>query len=159
MTITSHAVAPVVSAPMAPGLSSAGGARHFQVVPVADFNFAVGFSRQPLPKGNSSIAVHNVDGPRIMATDASTQHGHELAKLRPETLVARMVELSPTANSFTGRPRQGPRRYSHAEGARVGRKTITNGVKQTMPGLWPLGGGVGASRKKKVLTPVVTAAV
>ena len=107
------------------------------------------------PTCNSSTAVHNANGPRIMATDASRTHEHELAKLRPETLVAHMVELSPTANSLVGLPRQGQRRCSHVEGARVGRKTITNGVKQTMPGLWPLGGGIGAPRKKKARTPLV----
>lgn len=88
-----------------------------------------------------------------MATDATVAHGRELAKLRPETLVARRAELSPTANSFVGLSLVGHRACSHAEDARVGRKTITNGVKQTMPSLWLLGAGGARTGKKKALLP------
>lgn len=62
------------------------------------FDFAVGFSRQPLPKGNRFAIVTNAGGPGIMATDASIRHGLELAKLRPETLESLKAKLPPTAN-------------------------------------------------------------
>jgi len=64
------------------------------------FDFAVGFSRQPLPKGNRFAIVTNAGGPGIMATDAAIRHGLELAKLRPETLEALKAKLPPTANLF-----------------------------------------------------------
>lgn len=62
------------------------------------FDFAVGFSRQPLPTGNRFAIVTNAGGPGIMATDAAIRHGLELAKLRPETLEALKAKLPPTAN-------------------------------------------------------------
>jgi acetyltransferase len=62
------------------------------------FDFAVGFSRQPLPKGNRFAIVTNAGGPGIMATDAAIRHGLELAKLRPETLESLKAKLPPTAN-------------------------------------------------------------
>ena len=64
------------------------------------FDFAVGFSRQPLPKGNRFAIVTNAGGPGIMATDAAIRHGLELAKLRPETLESLKAKLPPTANLF-----------------------------------------------------------
>ncbi len=64
------------------------------------FDFAVGFSRQPLPKGNRFAIVTNAGGPGIMATDAAIRHGLELAKLRPETLETLKAKLPPTANLF-----------------------------------------------------------
>jgi acetyltransferase len=64
------------------------------------FDFAVGFSRQPLPKGNRFAILTNAGGPGIMATDAAIRHGLELSKLRPETLEALMAKLPPTANIF-----------------------------------------------------------
>ena len=39
------------------------------------FDFAVGFSRQPLPTGNRFAIVTNAGGPGIMATDAAIQIG------------------------------------------------------------------------------------
>jgi hypothetical protein len=63
-------------------------------------DFAVGFSRQPLPKGNRFAIVTNAGGPGIMATDAAIRHGLELAKLRPETLESLKAKLPPTANLF-----------------------------------------------------------
>ncbi|MGA2602697.1 MAG: acetate--CoA ligase alpha subunit [Verrucomicrobiia bacterium] len=62
------------------------------------FDFAVGFSRQPLPKGNRFAIVTNAGGPGVMATDAAIRHGLELAKLRPETLESLKAKLPPTAN-------------------------------------------------------------
>jgi acetyl coenzyme A synthetase (ADP forming)-like protein len=64
------------------------------------FDFAVGFSRQPLPKGNRFAIVTNAGGPGIMATDAAIRHGLELAKLRPETLESLKAKLPPTANFY-----------------------------------------------------------
>jgi acetyl coenzyme A synthetase (ADP forming)-like protein len=64
------------------------------------FDFAVGFSRQPLPKGNRFAIVTNAGGPGIMATDAAIRYGLELAKLRPETLESLKAKLPPTANLF-----------------------------------------------------------
>jgi acetyltransferase len=64
------------------------------------FDFAVGFSRQPLPKGNRFAIVTNAGGPGIMATDAAIRYGLELAKLRPETLESLKAKLPPTANFF-----------------------------------------------------------
>jgi len=62
------------------------------------FDFAVGFSRQPLPKGNRFAIVTNAGGPGVMATDAAIRHGLELARLRPETLESLKAKLPPTAN-------------------------------------------------------------
>ncbi|MGH8597950.1 MAG: acetate--CoA ligase family protein, partial [Gammaproteobacteria bacterium] len=62
------------------------------------FDFAVGFSRQPLPKGNRFAIVTNAGGPGIMATDAAIRYGLELATLRPETLESLKAKLPPTAN-------------------------------------------------------------
>jgi len=128
------------------------------------FDFAVGFSRQPLPKGNRFAIVTNAGGPGIMATDAATRYGLELAKLRPETLESLKAKLPPTANSFHRRvtspiispfgsrrgvngsgprigrdPQDAVRHNSMAEDARAGFKKITNGVKQELPGAWLLG--------------------
>lgn len=64
------------------------------------FDFAVGFSRQPLPAGNRFAIVTNAGGPGIMATDAAIRHGLELAKLRPDTLETLRAKLPPTANVF-----------------------------------------------------------
>jgi acetyl coenzyme A synthetase (ADP forming)-like protein len=62
------------------------------------FDFAVGFSRQPLPKGNRFAIVTNAGGPGILATDAAIRHGLELALLRPETVESLEAKLPPTAN-------------------------------------------------------------
>jgi hypothetical protein len=63
-----------------------------------DLNFAVGFSRQPLPKGNRFAIVTNAGGPGIMATDAAIRNGLELTTLRPETIESLTAKLPPTAN-------------------------------------------------------------
>ena len=62
------------------------------------FDFAVGFSRQPLPKGNRFAIVTNAGGPGIMATDAAIRHGLDLTTLRPETVESEPAKLPPTAN-------------------------------------------------------------
>jgi hypothetical protein len=61
-------------------------------------DFAVGFSRQPLPRGNRFAIVTNAVGPGIMATDATIRHGLELTTLRPETIESVKAKLPPTAN-------------------------------------------------------------
>jgi acetyltransferase len=62
------------------------------------FDFAVGFSRQPLPRGNRFAIVTNAGGPGIMATDAAIRHGLDLTTLRPETSESLKAKLPPTAN-------------------------------------------------------------
>jgi acetyltransferase len=62
------------------------------------FDFAVGFSRQPLPRGNRFAIVTNAGGPGIMATDAAIRHGLHLTTLRPETSESLKAKLPPTAN-------------------------------------------------------------
>jgi acyl-CoA synthetase (NDP forming) len=62
------------------------------------FDFAVGFSRQPLPKGNRFAIVTNAGGPSITATDATIRRGLELTTLRPETIESLKAKLPPTAN-------------------------------------------------------------
>ena len=62
------------------------------------FDFAVGFSRQPLPRGNRFAIVTNAGGPGIMATDAAIRHGLDLTTLRPETIESLQAKLPPTAN-------------------------------------------------------------
>ena len=65
-------------------------------------DFAVGFSRQPLPKGNRFAIVTNAGGPGIMAIDAAIRHGFDLIILRPETIESNKAKLPPTANPFFG---------------------------------------------------------
>lgn len=102
-----------------------------------NFFFAVGFSRQPLPKGKHFASATNDAGPGITATDATSCQGCELAILRPETLAAPLAKLRPTANLFRSAIR-GDRlcHRSQAELLRVGLKkqiTNTNGVKRKRP--------------------------
>ena len=108
-----------------------------------NFFFAVGFSRQPLPKGKLFASATNDDGPGITATDATIRPGCELAILRPETLAAPLAKMRPTANLFPPAP-SGDQLCdrSQAEVARVGlKKQIknTNGVKRKLPGPEHLG--------------------
>ncbi len=63
-------------------------------------DFAVGFSRQPLPKGKCFASLTKAEGSCIMATDAAACYGFELAKLRPEKLETRLAKLPPTATFF-----------------------------------------------------------
>ena len=98
-------------------------------------DFAVGFSRQPLPKGKHSVTATNAGAAGVKATDASTCQGFELAKLRPETLDAPPTERPPTANLFSS--------ASIAERAHSGPKlNNTNGVKRKQPVVWRLGMGI-----------------
>jgi hypothetical protein len=61
------------------------------------YDFAVGFSRQPLPSGNRFAIANKADGPGTMATDAPTRNRLELTTLRPETIESCPAKLSPTA--------------------------------------------------------------
>lgn len=108
------------------------------------FDFAVGFSRQPLPKGNRFAIVTNTDGPGIKATDATIRYGLDLTILRPETIESLRAKLPPTANFFEAvatslRDDDVAGGLSIAERARVGFEQITNGVKQKLPGMRLLG--------------------
>ena len=108
------------------------------------FDFAVGFSRQPLPKGNRFAIVTNTDGSGIKATDATIRYGLDLTILRPETIESLQAKLPPTAilseaAATSHRDGDVAREFSMAERARVGFQQITNGVKQKLPGMRLLG--------------------
>ncbi len=145
------------------------------------FDFAVGFSRQPLPKGNRFAIVTNAGGPGIMATDAAIRRGLEITTLRHETIESYKAKLPPTANfpspvgvigdatqkgckgtlsavladsladgapalstaRATAIGRGAQPNTSTVEGARVGFRKITNGVKQRAPTARRLGVEVG----------------
>jgi len=105
-----------------------------------NFDFAVGFSRQPLPTGNRFAIVTNASGPGIRATDATARRGLDLTTLRPETIESVKAKLPPTANVIPPGTRAGT--FSTSERARVGLDNkITNGVKQKLPGAGLLGVG------------------
>ena len=94
------------------------------------YDFAVGFSRQPLPNGRHFAIITNTGAAGVFATDASTCHRLDLTILRPETVEPFPAKMPPTATNF---------RLSTAEEARVGLNEKANGVKQQRSGLWPLG--------------------
>jgi len=62
------------------------------------FNYAVAFSKQPVPKGNRIAIVTNAGGPGIMATDAAIRHNLEIASLSEETKQELKENLPPTAS-------------------------------------------------------------
>jgi hypothetical protein len=90
-------------------------------------DFAVGFSRQPLPKGTHFVIVTNADGAGVNATDATNRANLDPTILRPELVEVHPAKCSPTATIST------------SEEALIGFHEITNGVKQTSPGQWLLG--------------------
>jgi len=100
------------------------------------FDFAVGFSRQPLPTGNRFAIVTNASGPGIRATDATARLRLDLT-MRPETHESVPAKLPPTANVLF--PVTGDGTFSTSERARVGLEKITNGVKQKLTGARLLG--------------------
>jgi acetate---CoA ligase (ADP-forming) len=61
------------------------------------FDFAVAFSRQPLPQGEGLAILTNAGGPAIMATDACEKLGVALASLDPATISALHDALPPAA--------------------------------------------------------------
>jgi hypothetical protein len=102
--------------------------------------FAVGFSRQPLPKGSCFAIVTNADGTSIIATDAVVRFGLELAKLRPETLESFEAKLPPTATLSSSARHEARQTDSFAEGSLAGLNRITNGVKRKLSGGVSFGG-------------------
>ena len=52
------------------------------------FNLARAFARQPIPMGGRVAIVTNAGGPGIMAADAATAYGLEMAELSPQTRAA-----------------------------------------------------------------------
>jgi acetate---CoA ligase (ADP-forming) len=62
------------------------------------FNMAMGFARQPLPKGNRVAILTDAGGPGIMAADRIRAEGLELATLSEQTQAALADGLSPEAS-------------------------------------------------------------
>ncbi len=60
------------------------------------FDFATGFSLQPLPRGGGLAIITNAGGPAIMATDACDRLGVPLASLSGET-IDRLLDTLPRA--------------------------------------------------------------
>lgn len=86
------------------------------------FDFAVGFSLQPLPSGPLAILT-NAGGPAVMATDACDAAGVELASLENDTIDALRAALPPAAalyNPVDILGDAGPDRYALALDALYG---------------------------------------
>jgi acetyltransferase len=64
------------------------------------FDYAIGFSYQPLPKGKSVAILTNAGGPGIMATDACEQHNVPLASFERETIDQLREVLPPAAGLY-----------------------------------------------------------
>jgi acetyltransferase len=62
------------------------------------FDFALAFSRAPLPKNDSVAVLTNAGGPGIMATDAIERGGLKLAAFSGETRESLQQALPPTAS-------------------------------------------------------------
>lgn len=62
------------------------------------FNYALAFAYQPLPKGNRIAVITNAGGPGIMAADAIERAGLTFAKLDPTTEQALAEKLPAAAN-------------------------------------------------------------
>lgn len=62
------------------------------------FNYALAFSRQPVPRGNRIAIVTNAGGPGIVATDAAVRYGLALAKFSGSTKEKLAHQLPPTAS-------------------------------------------------------------
>ena len=62
------------------------------------FNFAKGFSLQPLPQGNRVAIVTNAGGPGVLVTDLLPANGLELAELTTETKNKLKTQLPPPAS-------------------------------------------------------------
>lgn len=103
--------------------------------PLDSADFAVGFSRQPLPKSQCFAIVTNRGGTGIRATDATARCGLDLISLRPEIHTPITAKRLPTANFFQS-PRwaKARRQSSIATGPRAGHNKITNGVRQELFG-------------------------
>ncbi len=64
------------------------------------FDYAVGFSSQPLPEGRRLAIVTNAGGPGIMAADAVERQGLWLAEFEPSTVEALRDRLPAEANFY-----------------------------------------------------------
>ena len=63
------------------------------------FDYAEGFSRQPLPAATGVAILTNAGGPAILATDACEVSGVQLARFDPGTIEA-LREVLPPASAF-----------------------------------------------------------
>lgn len=63
------------------------------------FNLARAFSHQPVPRGPRVAIVSNAGGPGIMAADAGTAYGLEMATFSPQTVAAMRAVLPPEAST------------------------------------------------------------
>ena len=78
------------------------------------FDLALGFSKNPLPRGNRLGILTNAGGPAIMATDTAVSLGLRLAELSPRTRQELRRLLPPEAivqNPIDMTPRSGRREY------------------------------------------------
>ncbi|HEY3276850.1 MAG TPA: acetate--CoA ligase family protein [Syntrophorhabdaceae bacterium] len=62
------------------------------------FDYAIAFSRQPLPRNNTVAVVTNAGGPGIMCTDAIERAGLRLATLTDDTMNSLKDALPPAAS-------------------------------------------------------------
>ncbi len=63
------------------------------------FNLARAFARQPVPRGPRVAIVTNAGGPGIMAADAATAYGLEIAALSAQTVASLEEVLPPEAST------------------------------------------------------------
>jgi acetyl coenzyme A synthetase (ADP forming)-like protein len=61
------------------------------------FDYAIAFSRQPIPKSNRVGIVTNAGGPGILTTDACIRYGMSIPPLAPSTISALKSFLPPSA--------------------------------------------------------------
>ena len=62
------------------------------------FDYALAFANQPLPKGKNVAVITNAGGPGIMAADAVERQGLGFAKLEDKTVEKLAAKLPPAAN-------------------------------------------------------------
>ncbi len=62
------------------------------------FNYALAFSRQPVPRGKRVAIVTNAGGPGIVATDAAIRYGLTLSSFSESTKEKLTQQLPPTAS-------------------------------------------------------------
>ncbi len=64
------------------------------------FDYALAFANQPLPKGSNIVVITNAGGPGIMAADAIEGRGLGFAKLTDETVEKLRSKLPAAANCY-----------------------------------------------------------
>ena len=64
------------------------------------FNLGIAFSSQPIPRGRNVAIITNAGGPSIVAADACSQHGLNLAWLSPQTVDLLRKNLPQEASWF-----------------------------------------------------------